>query len=478
MSEMDYEIIRPNVSNFIKSLRDVGYTFEIAVADIIDNSITANASDIYIFATKEPKLSLSILDNGVAMNEKELVEAMRLGSKDPSLEREKHDLGRFGLGLKTASFSQCTKMTVVAKQQSTINYRQWDLAKLEEENEWKLGKPNELALLNNEGYLKLLEQPSGTLVIWENLDFLEIENFDEAIINLNRHLSLVFHRFLEGEGKIKKVNIYTNYNLLEPFNPFNPRHKATQILQEEKIRYDGHNIAIQPYILPHHSKISQREYERYGTSEGYTKSQGFYLYREGRLLIHGTWWGLNRVSDMHRLVRIKVDITNKQDYLWHIDVKKSTASPQQGIRIQLMKLLKDVLNQGTKPYTGRGRRINVSATVPTWEVSISPQKDDIRFTINKQHPFFIEIQSKISEDLQSLLNVYISSLEANLPITAIQSHMITNPHAIKQEEQMDIDDVKGIIYSLKEAGYSDEKIRELLDNDVLNKAKGLFDESY
>jgi len=475
---MEYEIIRPNVSNFVKSLRDVGYTFEIAVADIIDNSVTANASDIYIFATKEPEMSLSILDNGVSMNEKELVEAMRLGSKDPSLERQDNDLGRFGLGLKTASFSQCKKMTVVTKQQTTVNFRQWDLVKLEEENEWKLGKPNEAALMNNEAYLKLMKQTSGTLVIWEDIDAIESEVFDETIINLNRHLSLVFHRFLEGETKIKKIKIYTNYNLLEPFNPFNPRHKATQILQEEKIKYSGHSIAVQPYILPHHSKISDKEYERYATEEGYTKSQGFYLYREGRLLIYGTWWGLNRVSDMHRLVRIKVDITNKQDHLWNIDVKKSTASPQKGIRTHLTKLLKDVLTQGTRPYTGRGRKINVSATVPTWEVSISPQKDDIRFTINKQHPFFVEIQSKVSEELQALINVYISSLEANLPITAIQSHMITNPYAIKQEEQMDIDDVKGIICSLREAGYTDEKIKGILDNDVLNKAEGLFDESH
>ena len=121
-------LIRPNVKNFIKSLRDMGYNFDIAVADIIDNCISANAKEIYIedFDNDDSPM-LSILDNGVGMNREELINAMRLGSKDPKSYRDENDLGRFGLGLKTASFSQCTKLTVVTKQGSEINALKWDL---------------------------------------------------------------------------------------------------------------------------------------------------------------------------------------------------------------------------------------------------------------------------------------------------------------------------------------------------------------
>lgn len=471
---MNFEIVRPDVSNFIQSLRDVGYTFEIALADIIDNSITAQATEIHIFAKKEPSISVSILDNGYSMNEKELIEAMRLGSKDPSRERDKNDLGRFGLGLKTASFSQCKRMTVVSKQQSSIAFRQWDLDKLEQTNEWMLMNPSEADLLHNDAYKKLLEQPSGTLVIWEEIDTIEPEMFESTIVALNRHLSLVFHRFLEGDIGREKLKIFTNYQLLEPFNPFNPRHKATQILEEEKIRYDGHNIIVQPYILPHHSKISENEYNIYATDDGYTKSQGFYLYREGRLLIHGTWWGLNRLSDMHRLIRIKVDITNAQDYIWNIDVKKSTASPQKGVRDNLRRLLNGVLSQGTRPYTGRGRRIkSISSSPATWDVLINPE--DVRFVVNKQHPLLVEIQGYLQNEEKDLLNMYLSTLEANLPITAIQSHMISNPFSIKQDEQIDIEEVKSLIKNLRNAGFTDEKIKALVDDDLLKRAKELID---
>ncbi|MCD8545414.1 MAG: ATP-binding protein [Sulfurospirillum cavolei] len=108
-------IVRPNLNNFIKSLRDVGYTFEIAVADVLDNSISAGATQIDIYTVAKPELLFCMLDNGCGMIEEELIEAMRLATKNPDSTREKHDLGRFGLGLKTASFSQCLKLTVISK---------------------------------------------------------------------------------------------------------------------------------------------------------------------------------------------------------------------------------------------------------------------------------------------------------------------------------------------------------------------------
>lgn len=117
------------------------------------------------------------------------------------------------------------------------------------------------------------------------------------------------------------MKIYINGQQLEPFNPFNPKHIATQQLVPEKIKYLDSEVIVQPYILPHHSKLSQQEFEKYATKDGYTKSQGFYLYRAYRLLIFGTWWGMHRTNDAHKLIRIKIDIPNDQDLAWGIDIK-------------------------------------------------------------------------------------------------------------------------------------------------------------
>ena len=137
------EVVNPNVGNFIESIRDIGYSFEVAVADLIDNSLTAGCSNLEIVLTPEPQLMFSILDDGGGMFEQELVEAMRLATRNPKEIRSKNDLGRFGLGLKTASFSQCRKLTVVSKKDEKISARQWDLDYISEKNEWLLITPSE-----------------------------------------------------------------------------------------------------------------------------------------------------------------------------------------------------------------------------------------------------------------------------------------------------------------------------------------------
>jgi hypothetical protein len=156
------EIVDPNVGNFIESIRDIGYSFEVAVADLIDNSVTAGCSDLQIIMVPHPELIFCLLDNGVGMSEHEIVEAMRLASRNPKEIRGKTDLGRFGLGLKTASFSQCRKLTVISKKDAVISCRQWDLDYISDQNKWLLITPedySDLPLLR-----ELDELKSGTLV--------------------------------------------------------------------------------------------------------------------------------------------------------------------------------------------------------------------------------------------------------------------------------------------------------------------------
>ena len=311
---MKTEVVQPVVSNFIKSLRDIGYTFEVAVADVLDNSITAKANNIQIACIPSPKTVFTLLDDGTGMSNSELVDAMRLAANDPDSLRDGTDLGRFGLGLKTASFSQCTDLTVLSKKEGIVSIKQWDLQYISKENEWLLITPDIKEYENIPLFDEFMKQESGTLVVWRGIDTFQESDIPNKVDILRSHLSLVFHCFLEGivPGK-KALKIIVNGQQLEPFNPFNPKHIATQQLMPEKIKYLDSEIIVQPYILPHHSKLSQQEFEKYATKDGYTKSQGFYLYRAHRLLIYGTWWGMHRTNDAHKLVRIKIDIPNNQD---------------------------------------------------------------------------------------------------------------------------------------------------------------------
>ncbi|WCM62196.1 ATP-binding protein [Paenibacillus polymyxa] len=469
---MKKEVINPNIRNFIVSLRDVGYTFDVAVADVLDNSIAAQASEIHIQMLEEPELIFCMLDNGNGMTTTELIEAMRLGTKNPNEARNKSDLGRFGLGLKTASFSQCKRLTVISKKNKKTSVRQWDLDYIADADEWILLAPS-LTQLNSLPMLKKLKnQDSGTLIVWQGIDSVSKAELSSVITNLRRHLSLVFHQFLEGGPKQKAINIQINNNPLVPFNPFNINHPATQQLTNEKLKIGKSTITVQPYILPHHSKLSQQEYEEYATDEGYTRSQGFYLYRSRRLLIYGTWWGLHRANDAHKLVRIKIDITNDQDKHWGIDIKKSTASPIPEIKNDLKRIIRQVTEKGSRPYTGRGKKIEDKTTTKFWQ--LVPHDSGFRFILNQEHPLLEKLQDDLSGENRQLLDMYLKGLQAYLPLEAIQAQLQQNPYEVQQETLMTEEDIRELADKLKAAGLSEDAIKDLLKTEIFKNREGLL----
>lgn len=461
------ETISPNVANFIISLRDIGYSFEIAIADIIDNCISADARNIKILAKETPSKTVAILDDGNGMTEEELVEAMRLATKSPQAIRAHNDLGRFGLGLKTASFSQCKKLTVISKSNSITNIRQWDLDYISKQNKWTLLKPN-LNEYNTSILFKELESlKSGTIVIWGEIDRITNIYFPELISKLRLHLSLVFHRFMEFNGS-KKINIFINNNQLAPFNPFNPNSLATQQINEEIIKVQNEDIIIQPYILPHHSKISQQEFEKYATEDGYTRSQGFYLYRANRLLIYGTWWGLHKTSDAYKLVRIKIDIPNNQDELWGIDVKKSRAEPVQTIRNDLKRIISQVNERGVMPFTGRGRTINdISKTKKFWALKVN--NGIFTFVLNRENPILEQIENSINSELLKLLRLYLNGVEAYIPLDSIQAQLNQNPHAIDQKEIIRSIANEEIINIFQKLNFNEENVKNILNTEMFKE---------
>lgn len=451
---MNSEIVNPNVSNFITALRDIGYSLEIAIADILDNSISAKAQNIKIYCKNNDHLKFEILDNGNGMSELELVEAMRLGSKNPLASRIKTDLGRFGLGLKTASFSQCKKLTVFTKKDGIISNRQWDLNYIENKNEWRLKTLidySEYAAVSDLDKLK-----SGTFVIWEDVDRLNPKELPETITKLRDHLSLVFHRFLEK----KTFKISINENELKSFDPFNIKHPATQELPKEEIKIGKEKIVIQPFILPHHSKVSQQEYNSYATAEGYLKAQGFYLYRANRLLIHGTWFGLHKASDAHKLVRIKIEIPNNNDVDWGIDVKKSTAKPADYIKENLKRTISQISVLGSRPYTGRGRKIEDKKIERFWNLVHETNKT-VNFKLNYNNQIYQTLNSSLNESQKEILSLYLNQIQENLPLDSILSQLQQNPHDVVQKKDYSDMERDVLLQKLKDLGLDESYLNSL-----------------
>lgn len=470
---MKIDIVNPNVSNFIKSLRDVGYTIEVAIADILDNSITAKSSEVHLSLLENDNMKFCMLDNGEGMTENELLEAMRLGTKNPEEQRQNQDLGKFGLGLKTASFSQCRKLTVISKKDQKVSIKQWDLDYIAEKNEWALITPEissfeKIPLIDD-----FKKQKSGTLVIWENIDSYRKEELTSIIMNLRNHLSLVFHQYLEGSSKHKALTITINNNPLKPFNPFNINHTATQQIASEKIIVNNSSIIIQPFILPHHSKLSQQEYEKYATDKGYTAAQGFYLYRARRLLIYGTWWGLHKSNDAHKLVRIKIDISNDQDMYWGIDIKKSTANPAPEIKNDLKRIIKQVNEKGSRPYTGRSRRIEDKNIISFWD--LSPQNENMSFILNQNHPLLKKLTIEISEENLELLRIYLKGVQAYLPLESIQARLQRNPYELYQKQLITETDIKELAEKLKSTDLDPDIIKSLLRTELFKNREELFE---
>lgn len=475
--QKQYEEILPNPKNLMHSLRDIGYSLETAIADIIDNSIAANATSIHIFAHYDlHKSYIAIVDNGCGMSEEKLSKAMKLGSLDPVLARNSKDLGRFGLGLKTASFSQAGKLSVVSVRDGAMYGRRWDMQHVSETEKW------EIEILNAEQFKDIFKidmlSNHGTLVLWEQLyRLIDINGkrdpqdlFWEKIENTRQHLSLVFHRYISGEPGLSKVNIEINRDPLAPFNPFEGAGKP---FPEENFN----NIRMQAYLLPHHSKTTPEQYRRLSGPEGYLRSQGFYVYRNARLLISGTWFRLLRLSEATKLARIQIDLPNSEDFSWSIDVKKSQASPPETIRLELKRTIEKITSQATRVYTKRGKKISSSSLVPIWQEHHQHNKKS--YKINNENPLLQNFIKELNDNQKSTFKIVLDVIENGLPIDTIYADMIHEPENIQQKDiecEVLKKSAENYWKMMKQLGVPEEIIAErMLQNEPFSKYESFCD---
>jgi len=326
----------PYAPMLMESTRAIGYTIEAAVADIIDNSITAQARNINIKFMTVDKPYISILDDGLGMTFDILKDAMNYGSCDPNQERNENDLGRYGLGLKTASLSQCRRLIVVSMANGIISAFCWDLDFIRlQKGKWTLQCFDDNEIIGLPQIEELKKQGTGSLVIWQNLDKVCVgaTNIHRIITSkidaVRNHLELTFHRYLSGATDIKKVVININNKEIKPNDPFLLQKSTILVSETINVKYDAGGekktaqVRVTPYILPHLSQMENKEIDRLGGIDGLIKNQGFYVYRNKRLLLYATWFRLARKTDVTKLCRVKVDLPNSLDSEWSLDIKKS-----------------------------------------------------------------------------------------------------------------------------------------------------------
>jgi len=407
----------------MESTRAMGYSLESAVADIIDNSVTAGSTNINIrFSPYDIIPYVSILDNGTGMNNEEIDDAMRYGSQSSLVIRKEKDLGRFGLGLKTASLSQCRCLTVVSKQCNKIVARRWDLDEIYKQGSWALLhlEEHEFEQIPQFDTLKILT--SGTLIIWEKLDkMLGGTAAPEKLMSkqmdyVRDHLALVFHRYLAGESGISKLKILLNGLQVEPKDPFLIG-KSISFQDDEKFMIEGHPVYVSAFLLPHLSNLTHQEKSALRGSEGLTKDQGFYIYRNKRLLVWGTWFRMHRKDELSKLARIRVDIPNSLDHLWTLDIRKSSAIPPDVIKMNLMRIV-DRISEGSKrTWTFRGKREVGGDESHLWEKVKT--RDGVIYNLNRDYAFLEILEKSLDSQQKKLLESYLKLAEGNLPLNQL-----------------------------------------------------------
>lgn len=422
------EII-PSASALMQSLRGIGYSPETAVADLIDNSIAAGATvvDVDIDWNDGDPL-LAILDNGRGLDPAELVNAMCFGGAGPLADRSESDLGRFGLGLKTASLSQCRRMTVASRRNGHTVALAWDIDEVASRKRWDAIVPDKP--LRSPLTDRLEERPNGTLVLWERMDAigglsgLDKETFFLRIQDIRAHAAMVFHRFLGGDAR--RLAITVNSRPVRPWNPFLPMHSATITMHSERLRHAGTAIVVTPHVLPHRDRFANdADYEAAGGPGGWGERQGFYVYRGRRLVVAGGWLGLGGTrawtrEESSRLARIAVDLPLGVDAEWRIDVRKSLARPPGALRAQLTAIGAACREKARGVFAWRGNRSRQkTATNDDASMWIADRHGSrLIYRISRTHPAVRTVADRLGGDA-NLLDSLLALIERSVPVERI-----------------------------------------------------------
>lgn len=476
-----FENATPNPEFLIKSIAEQGYSLETALADLMDNSISASATQIEILIDiqKQP-FTLFLADDGDGMDEDALRSAMQFPSSSPEEDRKDDDLGRFGLGMKTSSFSQTRRFTVLSRKKGEEKFsaRTWDVEILKSK-EWKLlvnseaeieeivSKYNQLS----KAYLNSFERyEPNTIVVWNGL-----YKFEQYIENVNRqdaikkeitaitseHLSLVFHRFLDRNELPLKVRI--NNQLLEAFNPFPTEENDFRSIEYKKRNFGSDAIKIEGFVLPSRSiDESKNSLSKWTTKyRSLMDMEGVYIYRANRIILFGGWNGLIKKAPRLQLARLRVDIGNSVDHLLHLNVAKSRVIIPHDLKQAFENYIEELKIEAEREFYNRGIR-KFPETNKSNKTSLFERKASNKGSIlelNVEFPLVLNLLYNASA--QDRAKIYTLIKMINTTINTIRkTHQDKNFVGTFEEDGISVDDMVISIKELKNSGLDNAFIRK------------------
>jgi len=441
----------PNPARLIEGLRDTGYEFNTALADIVDNSIDANATqiDIMVEMDGDGDILISVADNGCGMNDTTLLNGMTYGAAG---EVDQKRLGKFGLGLKTASTAFCRRLSVITRDssESPLIKAIWDLDHVVKTEDWEL-LLDEPSSYESQLFSETANHSSGTLVTWEKVDRLTkeyqsqggsyarkaLEKFTSGFF---QHASMVYQRFLDAsDNRARNINMTLNRKSVQSWSPFCESESETTLVADKDlpVELNGKKLGsfhIRAFVLPRKEQFSSAEAAK--KSRLSNSMQGIYIYRENRLIHPADWLGMLTKEPHFTLLRIEFSFNHGLDEAFQVDIKKSRIVLNEKLRDWLItEFLPAPRNAANERYrTGRGKEINRKAkdAHDTSNQSIASKESGLvssKVTILDQKSGEVEIENK-SGKVKYKLRILDSSKPGQicvLPIDSINDGLLWAP---------------------------------------------------
>lgn len=478
------EIADPNPEFLIKSIAEQGYSLESSLADLMDNSVSANANKIEVLIKMEQEpFTLFVADNGHGMDEEALKANMQFPSNSPEEERNTFDLGRFGLGMKTASFSQTRCFTVLSRKKGTKNYsgRTWDVNYLKQVGKWRLivNTQEEITKLIqqyhslSEGYLNRFENfDANTIVVWKGLykfeNYLEEDNRQSALKKqitevTSDYLSLVFHRYMERKANPLQIRI--NNNLIAAFNPFPTTIPDFRPIEFKQKNFSTDTIKIEGFVLPSRSIDESQSISIWTTkNRSLMDMEGIYIYRADRLIHFGGWNGIIKKAPRLQLARLRVDIGNSVDHLLHLNVAKSQIEIPHDLTAAFEKYIDELKTQSEREFFNRGIR-KFSSIRKEDNVQLFERKASNKGTlleVNSSFPLLKSLMGELNKGQLTKLNLVIRMI--NTRINEIrQTHEEKAFVGIEEKDGLSLKDLVMCVNELIASGLC----AELIKTDIL-----------
>ncbi|MBB6611779.1 ATP-binding protein [Pontibacter sp. Tf4] len=477
-----YENADPDPEYLIKSIAEQGYSLETSLTDLMDNSVSAGADriEVLIRMDQEP-FTLFLADNGSGMDRETLRQSMHFPSSSPESNRKVSDLGRFGLGMKTASFAQTRCFTVLSRKKGGSAYhgRTWDVDYLKQKKKWRILINTEeeiTALLASyqslsSGYQNSFEKfEANTIIVWKGLykfeDYLEETNRQDSLKKeitevTSDYLSLVFHRFMERKANPLRIRI--NNTVIKPFNPFPIHETDVRPIEYRHRNFRTDTIKIEGFVLPSRSIDESKQGLTQWTTRnrGLMDMEGMYIYRADRIILFGGWNGIIKKSPKLQLARLRVEVGNSVDHLLHLNVAKSQIVIPYELRQAFLRYISILKGEAEKEFFNRGIR-KFSGQKKAGSIQLFERRSSSKgvvLELNADFPILKELRNELTGNQLSKLNWILRMITTSInKIRHVHEDVAYN--STGEEDGLSADSIISGIVLLRENGMTPEQIKK------------------